>query len=193
MLGSQWNLLIWDVKLDTFLKTALQSSHRCTSPCCSLAKTCNRRTWARRFPIKSVSVINPCQSIFIDIKSSTFLTWCIGTQSTLIRFLTSMDSFLMADQRVLLTKASTALVTLKIQVKKRRKIINDLKLKNTLTNLVRPLARVNSLMPSTQTWFVEFHGAMSTLEPLFSNCFTAFAFFLARQDRVDLIYFMTKN
>lgn len=48
---------------------------------------------------------------------TTFLTWGIGAKSALIRFFSSMNSFLMANERVLLTEATIALLTLRMKLK----------------------------------------------------------------------------
>ncbi len=96
-----------------------------------------------------------------------------------------MNGFLMANEGVLLTKTSTALITLETQGISLRLLICRLKIKFE-NYLIRPLPGVDSLMTSTQARFIELHRTMSAFESRLSYCFAIFTFFLARQNGIYL-------
>ncbi len=116
----------------------------------------------------------------------TFLTWGVRTQRALVGFFPSMNGFLVANQRILLTETPIALITLSNEWNNYLSIEIDYVIFLKLSNLVRPLACMNSLMSSTETRLIEFHRAVRASETWFSNNFVVFTFFLARQDRIHL-------
>jgi hypothetical protein len=116
----------------------------------------------------------------------TFLTWGVRTQRALVGFFPSMNGFLVANQRILLTETPIALITLSNEWNNYLSIEIDYVIFLKLSNLVRPLACMNSLMSSTETRLIKFHRAVRASETWFSNNFVVFTFFLARQDRIHL-------